>query len=31
MRYIGHGGKEIIERVLPPIEAKKRIKGLKNK
>jgi len=29
MRYIGHGGKEIIERVLPPIEAKKRIKGLK--
>lgn len=29
MKYIGHGGKEIVERVLPPIEAKKRIKGLK--
>ena len=29
MKYIGHGGKEIVERVLPYIEAKKRIKGLK--
>ena len=29
MKYIGHGGKEIVERVLSPIEAKKRIKGLK--
>ncbi len=29
MRYIGHGGKEIIERVLPPLEVKERIKGLK--
>ena len=29
MKYIGHGGKEIVERVLPPIEAKKRIKELK--
>ncbi len=29
MKYTGHGGKEIVERVLPPIEAKKRIKGLK--
>ena len=29
MKYIGHGGKEILERILPPIEAKKRIKGLK--
>ncbi len=28
MKYLGHGGKEIIERVLPPIEAKERIKGL---
>ncbi len=29
MRYIGHGGKEIVERILPSIESKKRIKGLK--
>ena len=29
MKHIGHGGKEIVERVLPPIETKKRIKGLK--
>ncbi len=29
MKYIGHGGKELVERVLPSIEAKKRIKGLK--
>ena len=29
MQYIGHGGKEIVEKALPPIEAKKRIKGLK--
>jgi len=29
MEYIGHGGKEIIERVLPYTEAKKQIKGLK--
>jgi len=29
MRYIGHGGKEIVERILPPIESKKRIKELK--
>jgi len=30
MKYIGHGGKEIAERVIPsPSEAKKRIKGLK--
>ncbi|MBA7515447.1 Sulfate adenylyltransferase [subsurface metagenome] len=29
MRNIGHGGKEIVERVLPPIEAKERIRGLK--
>jgi len=29
MRYIGHGGKEIVERVISsPSEAKKRIKGL---
>ena len=29
MKYTGHSGKEIVERVLPPQEAKKRIKGLK--
>ena len=29
MKYIGHGGKEIVERVIPPSEVKKRIKGLK--
>ena len=29
MEYIGHGGKEIVERILPIIEAQKRIKGLK--
>lgn len=29
MKYLGHGGKEIVERVLSPIEAKKQIKGLK--
>jgi len=29
MKYIGHGGKELVERILPPIEAKKRIKELK--
>ncbi|HDN59883.1 MAG TPA: sulfate adenylyltransferase [Candidatus Marinimicrobia bacterium] len=30
MKYIGHGGKEIVERVVSsPSEAKKRIKGLK--
>jgi len=29
MRYIGHGGKEIVERVLTPLEAKEHIKGLK--
>ena len=29
MKYIGHGGKEIIERVIPPSEAKERVKGLK--
>jgi len=29
MKYTGHSGKEIVERVLPPIEAKKRIKELK--
>jgi len=30
MKYIGHGGKEIIERVISsPSEAKERIKGLK--
>jgi sulfate adenylyltransferase len=29
MKYIGHGGKELVERVLPPKEVKKRIKGLK--
>jgi len=29
MKYLGHGGKEIVERILPPIETKKRIKGLK--
>ena len=29
MRYIGHGGKEIVERVIPsPSEARERIKGL---
>ena len=29
MKYIGHGRKEIVERILPPKDAKKRIKGLK--
>jgi len=29
MKYIGHGEKELVERILPPIEAKKRIKELK--
>jgi len=30
MGYIGHGGKEIVERVISsPVEAKERIKGLK--
>lgn len=29
MKYVGHGDKEIVERVLSPIEAKKRIKELK--
>jgi len=30
MKYIGHGGKEIVGRVIPSSsEAKKRIKGLK--
>ena len=29
MKYIGHGGKEITERILSPNEAKERIKGLK--
>ena len=29
MKYIGHGRKEIVERILLPKEAKKRIKGLK--
>ena len=29
MNCKGHGGKEIVERTLSPIEAKKRIKGLK--
>lgn len=29
MQYMGHGGKEIVERILPIIEAQKRIKGLK--
>jgi len=29
MQYIGHGSKEIVEKVLPPIEAEKRIEGLK--
>ena len=29
MKYIGHGGKEIVERIFPPIESKKRIKELK--
>ncbi len=29
MKYRGHGGKEIVERVTPPSEVKKRIKGLK--
>jgi len=29
VKYIGHGGKEIIERILPLNEAKERIKGLK--
>ncbi len=29
MNCKGHGGKEIVEKALPPIEAKKRIKGLK--
>jgi sulfate adenylyltransferase len=29
MKHIGHGGREIVERVLLSIEAKKQIKGLK--
>jgi len=30
MRYIGHGGKEIVERVISsPVEVKERIRGLK--
>jgi len=29
MKYIGHSGKEIIERVLSTIDAKEKIKGLK--
>lgn len=29
MKYIGHGGKEIVEKILLSIEAKKRIKGLR--
>jgi len=29
MKYVGHGGKEIVERVLTPLEAKERIEGLK--
>jgi len=29
MKYIGHGGKEIVERVIPPSEVKERVKGLK--
>ena len=28
MKSIGHGGKELVERILLPIEVKKRIKGL---
>ena len=28
MAYIGHGGKEIVERVMSPSEAKEKIKGL---
>lgn len=30
MAEIGHGGKEIVERILPPAQAVKRIKGLKS-
>ncbi len=29
MKYIGHGNKEIVERVLSPIEAKEKIKKIK--
>ena len=29
MKYIGHGDKEIVEKILLSIEAKKRIKRLK--
>jgi sulfate adenylyltransferase len=29
MKNIGHGGKEIVERVLPPKEVERKIKGLK--
>jgi len=29
MADIGHGGKEIVERILPPAEAKEKIKGIK--
>jgi len=29
MDYIGHGGKELIERILPPKEVERRIRGLK--
>lgn len=29
MNYIGYGGKEIVERVIPPSEVKERVKGLK--
>jgi len=29
MEYIGHGGNEIVERVMPPSEVKERVKGLK--
>jgi len=29
MAEIGHGGKEIVERILPPAEAAQKIKGLK--
>jgi len=29
VKYIGHGNKEIVERVLSPIEAKEKIKKIK--
>ncbi len=29
MKYFGHGSKEIVERVMPPDEARQKIKGLK--